>query len=89
MDAAAVATANIADLREWFRRYGYCVTMTPVSGMEAEHAEELRRGLAKVEDAFHHVHKLYKTRGRSKRALTILHQDLPEPIWGVRVKVAK
>lgn len=86
MNAASIATANTADLREWFRRYGYCVTMTPVAGMEMEHAEELRRGLNKVEDVFHFVHKRYKTRGRSKRALQILHQELPEPIWGVKVK---
>lgn len=69
-----------------FEAYGYFVDAQPIAGQEADFANHLAQGLAKVEAAFKFNAEHHGFRGRSKRAIDSLHRSLPEPVWGVGVR---
>ena len=74
----------IENMRSQYRDLGYVVISSPVAGHEIEYEQTLRAGLEKIEITLHFLNKHYGFRGRSKRALRALHEELPEPIWGVQ-----
>jgi len=80
-----IITNGILDLCGAFAAYGYLVTANPIAGDEATFEQHLRDGFRQLESDFAALAKTYRTRGRSKRALDILHTRRPNPIWGVEV----
>jgi len=82
MEYAVTATER---LYTHIEAYGYWVSMEPIPGEEVLFEQSLREAVTEIERVFAFVGKSYGTRGRSKRALEILHSYLPEPVWGVEV----
>lgn len=76
---------TIDQLTAAFEAHGYFVAAEPIEGQEEMFAQSLREGFAKVEAAMAFYARRFKVRGLSKRALAILHKDLPEPVWGIEV----
>lgn len=68
-----------------FEAHGYFVAAEPLLGQEDLFASSLREGLASVEAVMAVNARRYRVRGRSQRALAMLHSALPEPVWGVEV----
>jgi len=68
-----------------FRSYGYRVFAEPIPGQEEVFALSLWSGVRKVEETMAGISKTFKTRGKSSRAMSILHGGLPVPAWGVEV----
>lgn len=66
------------------RNYGYRVLCRPVAGSEQDYYEALSACLRRADRAMEYVHKHYRCRGLSKRAIAELHRALPEPGWGVK-----
>lgn len=77
---------TIEKVKDGYRALGYLVVSEWVPFHEREYLRELRRGLTMLEKTLRFVNERYRTRGRSKRAITMLHELMPEPIFGVRVK---
>lgn len=78
-------TNGILDLCSAFGGYGYIVTANPVAGEEATFESYLRDGFKNLQADFAYIAKAHRCRGRSKRALDILHSRRPSPLWGVEV----
>ena len=66
--------------------YGYRVEIEPMEGFEEKHLETLERALTRIEEAMKDISFQFRTRGKSSRALRLLHKFEPEPIWGVVVE---
>lgn len=66
--------------------YGYCVDATPIPGHEEQFRDSIKQAFACILATTVLIESKYKTRGRSRRALSILHTMLPEPAWGIEVK---
>lgn len=78
--------SQIERLTYAFEAYGYFVNAQAIPGEEETFAAHLTDGLAKVETAFEFNAKHYGFRGKSKRALQSLHNQMPEPVWGVSLR---
>ncbi len=78
--------SKIERLTYAFEAYGYFVDAQPIEGEEETFANHLQEDLNKVEDTFYFNSKRYGFRGKSKRAIEILHRALPEPVWGVGIR---
>lgn len=76
---------KIENVTDGFRNYGYAVNSQPVEGAEQAYYDDLRATLGKLEECATHIRKTYKTRGKSKRFLKIMHSFYPEPCWGVSI----
>lgn len=76
----------IENLRRQFRENGYTILSAPIEGAEKEYEQELINALRKVNDTAAFIRSYYKTGGRfSKNTLAFLHNELPEPTFGVHV----
>jgi hypothetical protein len=80
-----VPLERITRLEEAFEAHGYFVRATAIPGDEELWAATLAAGFAKVEATLAHVQATYSARGRSKRAMALLHSSLPCPTWGVEL----
>jgi hypothetical protein len=78
-------TTKIEQITSGIEYYGYTVSMEPISGLEDVFTQTLRDALAKIESTLADCNKAYGTRGTSKRAISNLHNFLPEPAWGVEL----
>ena len=78
--------SKIERLTYAFEAYGYFVDAQPIEGEEETFANHLQEGFNKVEELFNYNAKQYGFRGKSKRAIEILHRSLPEPVWGVGIR---
>lgn len=65
--------------------YGYQVDIEPMDDFEEKYLETLERALTRIEEAMKDISFRYHTRGKSSRALRLLHKFEPDPIWGVVV----
>jgi hypothetical protein len=79
------AENQILDLHDGFRAYGYVLVAEPVEGEEAIFVATYRNVLEGLSDSIAVINRQYRTRGKSKVALGILHTRRPEPAWGVEV----
>jgi len=71
------------NLEAGLRSYGYLVTVRAAPGQEEEHCRTLCEALDRVERVLEKVRREHRCRGRSARAIQLLHSRLPEPCWGV------
>lgn len=76
---------QILDLHAGFRTYGYILVGEPIEGEEALFVANYRNVLEGLSAAISVINRQYKTRGKSRAALGILHTRRPEPSWGVEV----
>jgi hypothetical protein len=77
--------SEILDLHGGFRAYGYVLVAEPVEGEEALFVSTYRNVLQGLSDSITVINRQYRTRGKSKTALGILHTRRPEPAWGVEL----
>lgn len=75
------------EVRQRFDRLGYSIFATPVEGSEEGFWEEMKEAVRKLEAELEWVQRHFKVRGRSKRALSLLHKYCPHPTWGVRPRI--
>lgn len=68
-----------------FRTWGYYVASEPIIGQEETYIEALFSGLENMRRRIAFNRDRYGFRGRSKNAIKALHNDLPEPTWGVEL----
>jgi len=83
---ATDATSKIESLEDGFRAFGYIVTASAVPGEETQWADTLRAAFTKMEETLAYIQRAYKCRGKSARAMKILHSVLPSPDWGIEVR---
>lgn len=79
---------EILDLHSGFTAYGYVLAADPVEGEEALFISTYRNVLEGLSASMTVINRQYRTRGKSKAALDILHTRRPEPAWGVEVREA-
>jgi predicted deacylase len=81
-----MATAEqILDLHSGFRSFGYALVAEQIEGEEELYVQTYRAVLSGLADSLSVINRQYRTRGKSKAALAILHTRRPEPAWGVEV----
>ena len=76
---------TLDQIDDFYRAHGYIRMSEPVDGQEVDYLASQRSAVAAIEEAMTRNSKLWGTRGRSQKALGILHLDLPNPAWGVEV----
>ena len=78
---------HIENLEGTLRYFGYAVDMEPIPGAEDDFIAALRQALSRVESVLAANAKRFGFRGTSKRARAALHRDLPQPGWGIELRV--
>ena len=66
--------------------YGYFISSEPIPGQEALWLESLKEGVNVILEAAPAISRVYKTRGRSKRAIEIMHLYHEQPAWGITIR---
>jgi len=63
--------------------YGYVVMSEAIPGEEETYCQSLKLSLAHIIASQVVIEERYKTRGKSKRFLKILHETFPNPGFGI------
>jgi len=76
---------NLDQIDSFYSAHGYIRMSEALPGEDAEYLEFHKGGVRAIEDRMASNARNYGVRGRSKRAMVMLHSDLPNPVWGVEV----